>query len=341
MRGSFAAFGLFLLYPPLVTPETAECVADVDGSTTCLPVSNDENSGIDTAQGYLRPQFCQDLLEDCQDRMKNATCVENFVFMAENCAKSCQICSPFDPSPKTIATHGRGTAQRIFATEPQVIEGYTSIETWLHLRGTENYMYDIVYQKEEFADVRDDCLDRHKHCTYWAATGECINNERFMITNCAPACHTCQMIKFENRCPLDQSGPSALAKPGKLDDMFTHILTDPQFAVYKPKALSRPSLESDEPWLIRLDNFLTAEECETFIELAAARGYKQSGEVDASSSVSYDGKREVKRSKHRTSSTTWCKGECAEHPVSKAVHDRLEALTGVPTQNYEPLQMLK
>ena len=123
--------------------------------------------------------------------------------------------------------------------------------------------------------------------------------------------------------------------------MFERILSDPQFARYQPKALSRPTNQTvdDAPWLLILDNVLTPEECDVLIAQGAALGYKPSSEVGHTKR--FDGKRESVRSERRTSSTTWCKKECADHPVAMAVHDRMEALTGITQQNYEYLQILK
>jgi prolyl 4-hydroxylase len=221
------------------------------------------------------------MANDCAERLKNTTCIDNFEIMVEQCAQTCKICSPHDPSPKTIATHGKGSAIRIFASEPQSIVGPTSIETWLLLRQTENYMYDIVYRLPEFEDVREECKNRHRHCTYWAAVGQCIDNEAYMITQCAPACQTCLMIKRENRCPfVETNEPTALSEPGELNAMFTRILTDPALAMYSPKALSQPNIDSNEgadnvPWVVQLDNFLSPEECDTFIQLATAQGKRE------------------------------------------------------------------
>ena len=202
-------------------------------------------------------------------------------------------------------------------------------------------MYNQVYVQEQYKDVRVDCQLRHEHCTFWASIGECENNKKYMRLNCAPACQTCLDISFEHRCPLDQSGPSALSQPGDLHRMFERILNDHQFKQYNPKALSRPTSETvdDAPWFLLLENVLTPQECETLIALGAARGYKPSAE--AGHGKRFDGRHDSTRSERRTSSTTWCKNECADHPVAHAIHERLLALTGIPQQNYEHLQLLK
>lgn len=324
-----------------------ECLAKADGEVASLSSCSNE---VDTAfqaqrtgtrKPYKCPEFCQDVWNDCEARMENDACIHYFDFMSENCAKSCQICSTRDPNAKTIANHKKGIVERIFAQIPQVIEGQASIDTWFHMRQVEDYMYNNVYVNHEFQEVRVDCQVRHELCTFWAATGECENNKEYMRITCAPACQTCLDLKFENRCPLDQSGPTALSKPGDLFRMFERIMSDPQLHRYNPKPILRPSnlTLDDAPWLIVLEDFLSKEECETLIAQGNARGYKPSSE--AGTKKRYDGRHESTRSDRRTSSTTWCKKECASHPVAESVHERLEKLTGISQQNYEPLQLLK
>ena len=328
---------LLILATSVVRASTEECRASSDGSSTCTESSTDPNPQ------YQRPSHCQDMLNDCDTRLgdNNSTCYNDFTFMSTNCAKTCRICSTSDPNSQMIANHKHGTVDRIFTAVPQDIQGDKSVETWLKLRETEDYMYNTVYMDDNLADVRVDCQLRHKNCLFWAGLGECTANPNFMITTCAPACQSCRDIKFEYRCPLDTSGPVAHAQPGDLHNMFERILTDPQFAPYEPKALSRPtsSTKDDAPWLIVLENVLTPEECQTMIDLGADRGYKRSSEVGHT--IRYDGKRESKLSDRRTSSTTWCKKECINHPTTVAINDRLEEMTGVPRINYEHLQILR
>ena len=341
-------FCLCLASLTVATGGTKDCEANVDGTTTCgASVSEQNNNRTQDAtlkHAYFPSSFCQDSLVDCEMRMNDqkSLCIEDFTFMSQHCAKTCHICSPRDPSPKTIVSHKKVTVDRIFAHVPQVLEGKSSIDTWLHMREVvEPYMYNQVYVNETFREVRAECKLRNELCTYWATIGECEKNPNFMQTNCAPACQSCLNLKFEHRCPFDQSGPTALSRPGDLNKLFQRIMTDPQFAVYEPKALSQPTDETqdDAPWLIVLENVLSPYECETLINAGAARGYKPSSEVG--DATRFDGRRESTRSERRTSSTTWCKKECAQTSVARKVHDQLEALTGIPVQNYEHLQLLK
>lgn len=269
-------------------------------------------------------------------------CFQLFDTMKNTCAKSCRICSTRDPNTNTLATGNNVTVHRIFAAVPQILNGKkTSIDAWLRIREIEDYMYNRVYVNQYYTDVREDCQLRNALCTQWAVQGECHNNPSYMKTSCAPACQSCRHIKFEHRCPLDQTGNTALAQPGDLYRMFDRILNNPQFASYTPRALSRPSNATvdDAPWVVVLDNVLTQDECDTLSKQAHRLGFKQSGEIG--NTTRFDGLKNSVRSERRTSSTTWCTGQCANHDVAKALHQRIEELTQIPQLNYENLQMLK
>ena len=330
---------------------TDDCLVHADGTTACGGGSTDDNATTaaqkqpqqqqQQQEPYQRFKFCHDVLHDCDTRLENDACLHNFDFMSRKCAKTCRICSTHDPNPKTIASHKKVTVDRIFSSMPQVLEGETSIDSWLHIRETEDYMYNTVYVDSKFQDVRGHCQLRNERCIQWAVEGECTKNPSYMTTACAPACASCLQVKFENRCPLNQSGPTALSRSGDLYHMFHRILTDPQFAPYEPQALSQPTNATvdDAPWLLVLEHVLTPAECQTLIGLAHGLTFKQSGE--AGSTVGFDGLKDAVRSERRTSSTTWCRHQCHKDPVTRAVHKRIEALTGIPQENYEYLQLLK
>ena len=53
--------------------------------------------------------------------------------------------------------------------------------------------------------------------------------------------------------------------------MFTHITTDPVI-----QQQYTPTILSNDPWIIQLDNFISVEECQTLITLCAELGYKRS-----------------------------------------------------------------
>jgi len=135
-----------------------------------------------------------------------------------------------------------------------------------------------------------------------------------------------------------------------LNQMFENIVSNPEFnAKYDIQVLSRPEYaEGDDPetanyiigpWVLTLDNFLSAEEAERLIEMGHNVGYERSTDVGK---VEEDGSVERKLSQGRTSTNAWCLSEeCVNDPVSLAVYERMENLTGIPRSNSEALQLLR
>ena len=132
--------------------------------------------------------------------------------------------------------------------------------------------------------------------------------------------------------------------------MFENIVNSEEItSQYDLKVLSRPDYaEGDDPdnvdyilgpWVVTLDNFLSEEEAERFIEMGHNVGYEQSTDVGQ---VFEDGSVERKKSQGRTSKNAWCNSdECLNDPVSKAVFERMENVTGIPQRNSEALQLLR
>ena len=85
---------------------------------------------------------------------------------------------------------------------------------------------------------------------------------------------------------------------------------------------------------------MTDEECDHLIELGYKNGYKRSRDVGKET---IDGSFDNKESVTRTSENAWCSGKsgCREDSIVQRILLRLNSLTGIPTQNYEDLQMLK
>jgi prolyl 4-hydroxylase len=162
-----------------------------------------------------------------------------------------------------------------------------------------------------------------------------------MNVHCAPACFTCHMLDFKSRCPYDAEAPTFLQEPGDLDKLFERIVTDPELAVFQPRAIVRPNAtgesEDEGPWIVVLDNFLSEDECDVLIRLGGELGYERSMDVGEKL---FDGSYGSVESKDRTSSNAWCVDKCWEDDVNTRVHDRLEKLTGIDRMNYEYLQLL-
>jgi prolyl 4-hydroxylase len=158
-----------------------------------------------------------------------------------------------------------------------------------------------------------------------------------MKTACAPVCGTCEQISYEYRCPFDENAPTAL-NPGDLDVMFERILKD--FTHHTPIVLSSPNTTANTgPWVVQLDTFATAEECERLIELGAELGYGDSRTVGKTFA---DGTVEaVVADRIRTSKNAWCEELCENDPLVVPLWDRIEKLLDIPKNNSEFLQLLR
>ena len=97
-----------------------------------------------------------------------------------------------------------------------------------------------------------------------------------MRLHCAPACGSCYNLTLESRCPIDPNEPDAW-KPGDLNAMFERLTTEPYRSQYQVQVLSSPDTgeEDDDdndggPWVITMENVVTAEEALRLIELGTS-----------------------------------------------------------------------
>ena len=84
---------------------------------------------------------------------------------------------------------------------------------------TRRYMIDIVNKDDQYATVRDKCLNTHEGCTVWAFKGECSKNINYMHKHCAPACQSCLHLDRDNRCPPFREEPGIFGS-GDLNRMY-------------------------------------------------------------------------------------------------------------------------
>jgi prolyl 4-hydroxylase len=158
--------------------------------------------------------------------------------------------------------------------------------------------------------------------------------------HCAPVCFSCHELHRESKCPLDPNTTKNAWSPGDLNLMFERLTTDSSFEHYAPKVLSRPSFVGKDthetadyqlgPWVLLMENFVSAEETERMIQAGAEIGYKRS--LLAGESKAADG---------RTSANAWCQRTCRKDPLVAGVTDRIAKLTQIPSNNTEPLQLLR
>jgi prolyl 4-hydroxylase len=231
--------------------------------------------------------------------------------------------------------------------EPQIL-GKMAAKVIQRVEKARKYFQETVMVEPRYEIVRTLCRNQNKECALWAAQGQCHKTSRYMKTQCAPVCFSCENTHMETRCPLDPNAVNAWL-PGDLNLMFERITTDPSFEQYTPKVLSRPSFVGKDtnetadyqlgPWVLLFENLVSNEESEYIIQVGHDIGYKKSltgGTLDKA------GKAGVEETTRRTSANAWCKRElCDTDPLITGVHNRIEGLTYIPNNNSESLQLLR
>lgn len=308
--------------------------------------NNDDTNYLDTAINECIDQIGQ---EECQRLAHKDGCIKSFLTMRHDCAATCEVCRQHHD----FANHTNEEEIQIAFTGlfnnnergAQLVPSDRRLEAYRHFQKIEEYMYETVYVKDEYENVRVNCQNRYGNCTIWALDGKCDIKPGFMKLHCAPSCFSCHEMEYEKRCPFDDADKAATAVgPDDLNLMFERILTSPDMAKYSPTVIRRPNPPVDSkakegPWMVLLDDFLSEEECDELIRLGHVPGYQKSTMLGDRKA---DGSYEVLELKTRTSSNAWCEfEECQRNPASLRVHKRLELLTGTPRVNFEFLQLLR
>jgi prolyl 4-hydroxylase len=226
--------------------------------------------------------------------------------------------------------------------------GTHSFDTWQLVDEMDRYMHEVVYSPDyPYGDIREECINRHELCAFWATIGECETNAGYMTVSCAPACRSCEKLSFQYRCPLQDAETLAAQnawKPGDLNAMFERIVSTGEYkstVLAQPNGTTRIGHDSEDhagTWIVMLDDFLSAEECERLIEWGARRGYEISREVG---DQLFDGTYDAIQIQGRTSTNAWCVDNCYDDPMVQQVMRRIEQLTGLPEENAEFLQLLR
>jgi len=285
----------------------------------------------------LRSPYCTGITEASTKEI-------NEEYMYQYCPKSCQACGLSGKELEEVKEKRRllasvGGDLKLLETPygyEQTVNGIKETDMKDVIDQMEEYMTKIVMVEPKYERVRMTCKLRHSSCAYWKSIGECEKNVAYMRKNCAPVCEVCEELDYFHWCPLDESIPFAIQKQ-ELHPMFERILTDPQFQKYEPRAVRKP--DDDQPYIVVLDSFLSEEEADTLVQLGHDKGYVQSVDTGPAQGFGTHGSLVTN---WRTSHTAWCDTQsCFNHDVPIAIANRVQELTGVPTENAEHLQILK
>jgi prolyl 4-hydroxylase len=92
------------------------------------------------------------------------------------------------------------------------------------------------------------------------------------------------------------------------------------------------------PWILSFDSFLSAAETQRMVELGFEQGFERSANVGG---VTFDGSLAPVVTNSRTSTNAWCTDTCNEDPVSQAIWERMERVTGISEKNSEHFQIAR
>ncbi|KAL7529512.1 hypothetical protein ACHAXR_003009 [Thalassiosira sp. AJA248-18] len=321
---------------------------------------------------------CLDKDEKCAEYAELGACEDNPGYMTYHCAVTCNTCDAVVEGHKAAefieegivsspcmdddyrclewagmgecdANNQFGIGQRLPGEKEA--DAAERKKTEARMEQSIEYMQ-TVWTDEKFSRVRHKCKNQHEDCTWWAAVGECEANKAYMQTNCAPACETCDLLDIGHRCPIEP-GNESIWKPGDLNTLMENIVDNADgsndYQKYNPKALSRPKLkrdgtpapgvEIDGPWVVLLENFVTAEEADRLVELGMQQGYERSADVGKEKP---DGSHDSLVSDSRTSHNTWCQDtSCFKDPLVVPVVERIANATKTKNENSEYLQLLQ
>jgi len=152
-----------------------------------------------------------------------------------------------------------------------------------------------------------------------------------MIMNCPKICNACHLRDPKIRCPRAALNMSTdpIYQPGDMNRMFTSIKS--RFG-----HLYDINILSESPWVVTFDNFLTDKETKALIK--TVKKWERSTDTGETNEFGETGRI---LSSGRTSSNSWCTGDCSSHPDTRSILRKIEAVTGVPSDNYESFQVLK
>jgi prolyl 4-hydroxylase len=216
-------------------------------------------------------------------------------------------------------------------------------ETLAIIDRTIEYMKEIWTPSALNNRINYKCRNMDGECCAWAVTrcGDDHEEREYMRTNCAPACQTCHLLDRTIQCPIEE-GNDPVFGPGDMNAMFERIMDDGR---YNPRALSRPwskqrvDGESDGPWIVLLENFITDEEADALIAAGHRKGYERSTDVGVENP---DGTFEDDLNDGRTSTNSWCDVElCQGDPIIMPVIERIATVTSTNVNNSEHIQLLR
>ena len=318
---------------------------------------------------------CIDYEERCKEWIwEHNGCWHNYEYMEEYCPRSCNVC--YTEGELNVINFGVPQLTNYHddvATNAAIRENIEETAEYMlnHVLAEERF----ENVRRDCYNFDPKCS--YYAATGWC-TNEL--ELRWMQTTCGPACQACMTVDYWHRCgskpdmedvmgdkemvplferiidnyPKDKI--SILSYPESREDFLDARgleLTEVEPAVdYTALGYKHfndwienekdwiEDLDHERPYVLTLDDFLSDEECDHFIKEGFRLGFEQSTkvvELGDEGMMSAEGLVDS----GRTSRNTFCSYDCYDSEINMAVMNRIEALTGIPKENSEDLQLLK
>ena len=162
------------------------------------------------------------------------------------------------------------------------------------------------------------CADQYEACWRWASEGRCAELQAFMNTDCAASCSGCDpALSDPCNAVLDAVGA------GAIESTFRRVAELSEL---------KPSILSEDPFIIQLDAFAEVAEAATLAGIAEDLGFGASG-----SSCSF-------KSACNSSALSCIPvegGECWAQPEMRRLEARMLRVLSLPAANAEPLRFFR
>lgn len=165
------------------------------------------------------------------------------------------------------------------------------------------------------------CSDQHPACPRWAADGHCDELSGFMDSECALSCGRCDGAAPAAVDPCEPV-PDAVG-PGGISAAFANAAAMERFS---------PSMVSDDPPVVVLDEFIGRDEATEIAALSESVGFRASG--------SSCGHKELCNSAS-VSCVPVSGGDCWSHRPMRELESRMLQVLQVPATNCEPLRFFR
>jgi hypothetical protein len=139
-------------------------------------------------------ETCVDEGTSCGRYAEAGECTKN-PHMYTLCKASCNFCDQKELPDFFLNIDTKAGNFGVDYGEAQECEGTTQYQCYENVLKMEAYMRSI-YLQPWYDSVKDVCRNKHHLCIFWAGipNNECVKNPTVMLSNCGPACQSCEMF---------------------------------------------------------------------------------------------------------------------------------------------------